>query len=671
MKYSIIIPAYNEASRIESTLRDFASNFPEAELIVVVNGSTDNCANTVRAHAYFHPNARLIEVEERVGKGGAVKIGMLSANGQLVGFVDADGSTAAREMHRLCTLAEKHGAVIGSRWKSGARVTEAQSLKRRIASRVFNVCTRIMFGLAYKDTQCGAKVFRADILKRVLRDVDTANLAFDVDLLFALKRAGITVFEEPTEWADRSGSTISLAIASTLMFTAIVRLRLRHSFLKMVVPVFDRLFQTHPVRLHHGVRVLILNWRDVEHPHAGGAETYLHEIARRWVAKGHTVDWLSARFAGSEQQKTIDGILMHRVGNRVTLYFLAPLYYLRNLRDRYDVIIDSENGIPFFSPFFSLKKKVLVLYHVHRAVFLSQLRAPFSWLFVFLETKVMPFIYQRVPMVTISQDTADEMLRVGIGRNRAPVVYCGVDARLHRTAKSAAPKVVYLGRLNKYKRIDILIRSMTNICRVVPGAQLEIAGGGPEAEALQQLTRDLGLADNVTFLGYVPDEAKSEVLGSAWLFVMASEMEGWGISIIEANACGTPAVAFASPGVREAVSNAVTGMLVHSQQEFESSVIDLLHDHQQRSRLAGAAFQNSLQYNWDRASDEMLEVVIGALMDARVHLFRHGNTWSILARNNQKLIRPLNELESSPARDVIGAAEVSLGKFEGVSHGRV
>jgi glycosyltransferase involved in cell wall biosynthesis len=244
-KYSVIIPAHNEAGRIERTLQEYAEVFIEGELIVVLNACTDATADAVNRVAA--PRLRAVEIREPIGKGGAVRAGFLLARAPLVGFTDADGSTPATEMRRLFDLLGHHDAAIGSRWSRGARLDPPQTLTRRVASRAFNLLAHSLTRLPFSDTQCGAKVFRADVLADVIQAVETANFAFDVDLLAALVRRGARIVEVPIEWHDRSKSRIRIVPASARMAGALLRLAIRRSGPPWALSLFDRIVPTRPM----------------------------------------------------------------------------------------------------------------------------------------------------------------------------------------------------------------------------------------------------------------------------------------------------------------------------------------------------------------------------------------------------------------------------------------
>ena len=245
MKLSIIMPAYNEEKRLKPTLDAYAPYFAgyfgsEAELLVIVNGSRDRTEDVARNCAIRWPQIRVIVEPRKVGKGGAIMLGFAQATGDLIGFVDADGATQPPAFHDLVKNIGDAGCIIASRWIPGAVVSPKQPLKRRIASRIFNWLVRALFKVNIHDTQCGAKLCSGAAAKRVLPLLGLTRWAFDVDLLFQLRRCGFSIIEVPTVWQDVGGSQLQVGRASTEMFIAIVRLRLLHSPLRFIVTIYDR-----------------------------------------------------------------------------------------------------------------------------------------------------------------------------------------------------------------------------------------------------------------------------------------------------------------------------------------------------------------------------------------------------------------------------------------------
>jgi len=239
---------------LEAYLPYFSSRYGEdIEFLVVVNGSTDRTEHVVRGYAEQYPCVREIVEPKRIGKGGALKLGFEEATGDLIGFSDADGSTPPEAFDDLVGSMGDAGAVIASRWCKGSTVSPKQPLVRRIASRVFNLLTRMLFRLPLSDTQCGAKLMRREALRAVLPRLGITRWAFDVDLLFQLKTNGSKVTEIPTIWRDVAGSKIDIGRASFDMFAALLRLRLLYSPFRWVVTLYDMHLGPfiHPPGLEH------------------------------------------------------------------------------------------------------------------------------------------------------------------------------------------------------------------------------------------------------------------------------------------------------------------------------------------------------------------------------------------------------------------------------------
>lgn len=240
----LLIPAYNEQDRIGPVLRDYATYFEghypgKFQLVVVLNGCLDDTLGVVRSAAAEHPCISALEFPAPIGKGGALIEGLkLAPLADLIGYVDADGATAPRAFHDLIQLSGRADCVIGSRWLPGSVLHQAQSNHRRLASRAFHAIVQFLFWMNIRDTQCGAKVMRRPAVEKIHGALRIADMAFDINLLYALKRAGCTVLEVPTEWTDKMGSKVVLGKTSLTMLLSVIRLRLVYSpFYRLLRPL--------------------------------------------------------------------------------------------------------------------------------------------------------------------------------------------------------------------------------------------------------------------------------------------------------------------------------------------------------------------------------------------------------------------------------------------------
>ena len=231
----LLIPAYNEEDRIEPVLRDYARYFQEHyhgkfQLVVVLNGCTDDTLGVVRRVGGDYPAVSPLEFTQPIGKGGALIEGLkLAPLADLIGYVDADGATPPRAFHELVKHIGGVDCVIGSRWLPDSVLHVEQSGRRRFASRAFHLIVQCLFWMNIRDTQCGAKVMRREAVEKVHSSLRIADMAFDINLLYSLKRAGYHIREVPTEWTDKIGSKVTLARTSLVMFLSVVRIWLIYS----------------------------------------------------------------------------------------------------------------------------------------------------------------------------------------------------------------------------------------------------------------------------------------------------------------------------------------------------------------------------------------------------------------------------------------------------------
>jgi glycosyltransferase involved in cell wall biosynthesis len=357
------------------------------------------------------------------------------------------------------------------------------------------------------------------------------------------------------------------------------------------------------------VRILVLNWQDLENPQAGGAELHLQEIFSRIVSRGHSIDLLCSSWKGAPRRVNMDGIDVHRVGTRHSYPFLARGYYTDHLaRNDYDVVIEDLNKVPLYTPLWGVRNLVALVHHLFGATAFREAPPPLAAA-VWLSERPLGLLYRKVPFEAVSVSTAEDLVDRGIPRSSIRVIYNGVDSsRLtpDSAERSEAPLFVYLGRLKKYKRVDIVIQAFAGLS--VPNATLEIAGTGDYRAPLEGLVKSLGLSDRVKFLGFIPEEEKVHLLRRAWASTLASPKEGWGISNLEAAACGTPVIAANSPGIRESVVDGETGFLVapNDADAMTAAMRGLVQSPDLVDTLGRAGRRFAETFTWDRAANETL-----------------------------------------------------------------
>jgi hypothetical protein len=314
-------------------LRLLRAEFPTEEIIVVANACTDGTVRLVACLAATDQNLRLIDLTARVGKGGAVRLGLQEAKGNVVAFVDADGATPPTELRRLVDQLGDADCVVASRWSKGAIVLVPQTPIRRFLGRGFNLIVRLLFGLRLADTQCGAKIFKRAAIEEIIEDVETADLAFDVDLLFQLQVRGRVIREIPTVWCDRAGSTVNVVAAAPRMLASIIRLRLFHSPCRYFIPFFDRLFGVRAIKCRRLVRILVVSRARAGEANAESVEGRLHQLLDAYRNDRREVVWWTP--SGSRP---------------------IAMEYLRRHRSRFDCVVEvAPNGRRFWTPFYSLK----------------------------------------------------------------------------------------------------------------------------------------------------------------------------------------------------------------------------------------------------------------------------------------------------------------------------
>lgn len=357
------------------------------------------------------------------------------------------------------------------------------------------------------------------------------------------------------------------------------------------------------------MRILVVNWQDRQNPSAGGAELHLHEVFGRIAAAGHRVDLLCSGFPGAEPRTELDGMQVHRVGSRFTF----PLHAHRAYRalaaaTSYDVVVEDLNKIPLYMRRWRPRKLVVLTHHLFGVTAFREESIPVAAA-TWLAERPLGLAYSGVPFEAVSQSTRDDLIARGIPAETIRVIYNGVDVDTltpGENERSRLPLFSYLGRLKRYKRVDLVIRAFAML--EAPDATLEIAGKGDDRDRLEKLVARLGLDDRVRFRGYVSEAEKRELLRRSWATVLASPKEGWGISNLESAACGTPVVAADSPGIRESVVDGETGFLVPGSDvaAYAAAMRGLVESPDLVHALGTNARRFAETFTWERAAQETL-----------------------------------------------------------------
>lgn len=349
------------------------------------------------------------------------------------------------------------------------------------------------------------------------------------------------------------------------------------------------------------MRILFFNWRDIKNPDSGGAEAYIHEIARRLVLKGYKVNLFTKSFSGCKEQETVDGVEVTRQGNKYTVYLRARRYYQRNFK-RFDVVIDSINTVPFMTPGFIKKDKRIftIIYQLAREFWFHETPFPISWLgYHWLENRWLKN-YINIPTVTISNSSKDDLLNLGFRDVRIVPIGLNVKPLHYVPKKENSPTFIFVGRMGRAKCPDHVIDAFMCIKRQIPDSKLWMVGEGAMKKKLQMLK-----IPDVTFFGYVNVSKKYDLMSRAHVILVPGLREGWGLIVTEANAVGTPAVGYKIHGLRDSIKDNETGFLCDpSPQSLAGKAIELIRNIDLRDRFSKKALEWSGEFHWDKSADE-------------------------------------------------------------------
>lgn len=358
------------------------------------------------------------------------------------------------------------------------------------------------------------------------------------------------------------------------------------------------------------MRFLFVNWHDWTHPQAGGAEAHLRELLPRWSAAGHEVTLLCAGERGKPREELSEGVRLLRAGRRHSFNWVLPAAYRRLRGERFDLVVEVINKIPFYLPLFSRRPLLALVHHLFgTTAFLETNAAVASY--VWLGERGLPAVYRKTPFVAISNSTRDDLVARGIPPENVEVAHVGIHFPPPGLPlpRSPEPQFIYLGRLKRYKQIEFALRAFARLLAEIPRARLVIAGYGDYSTELASEAARLGIGERVAFFGRIDETEKWRLLSESWAFVYTSPKEGWGLSSLEAQAAGVPVIASDSPGLRETLVPGRTGFLVpHGDVGALAERMRVLAgDRGLVERLGTEGRARAAQFTWERSAQRLLD----------------------------------------------------------------
>jgi glycosyltransferase involved in cell wall biosynthesis/O-antigen/teichoic acid export membrane protein len=364
--------------------------------------------------------------------------------------------------------------------------------------------------------------------------------------------------------------------------------------------------------------ILLLTDRDWTHPQGGGTGTNLYGQVSRWIAWGHRVTVVAGSYPGAAAvERPASNLELHRMGGRVTVFPRAALAVLRGVGRDADVVLEVVNGITFLTPLWLRRPRVTLVHHVHRDHYVTEMGRPGAVAALLAETLPLRGLYRGSPFVTISEAGRRDLVELGIPDEQIHVGYLGVEQAPFAPGECAPePRLLYLGRLKQYKRIELLLDALEG----VPAAHLDIAGEGDHRPAIEAEVARRGLGERVVLHGHVSEQRKAELLAHSWINVTASSAEGWCLTVMEAALCATPSVALRVGGLRESIVDGETGLLADDGPELTAQIRRVVEDRELRERLGAAARSRAQMFTWERTAQSTLSVLEAAAEAQRPRL---------------------------------------------------
>lgn len=368
------------------------------------------------------------------------------------------------------------------------------------------------------------------------------------------------------------------------------------------------------------MKILILNWRDIEHPSSGGAEILTHELAKRWVQRGLEVVQFSSFFSGAKKNETIDGVKIIRRGHPdarylfLSVHFLAFWYYHRFFKGRFNVVIDEIHGLPFFTPLYVRDKKIALICEVADELWYKVYGQFFGRIGRFVEIFYLRAVYKNTQFLTISESTKKDLLRNNVDKNRIHVIPMGIRFPKQKLLpnKEKVHTLLFVGRLSKAKGIEDAIAVVKLVKSSLPNVRLWIVGKGENeyTHYLKKYVQNLGLVNSVKFFGFVSEEEKFRIMARATVLICPSAKEGYGLTIPEAGSVGTPSVSYNVDGLRDIIQSEESGLLVAKKPyAMSQAVIRLITNQNLYKKNQEGAKIRALKLSFDESAKKTLELI--------------------------------------------------------------
>lgn len=365
------------------------------------------------------------------------------------------------------------------------------------------------------------------------------------------------------------------------------------------------------------MNILVLSWRGIGHPKAGGAEIVVMEHAKAWAKAGNNVTIFTSSYDGGVSKEKIEGVEFIRQGGEIiSVHIKAFLWFLFGVHPKFDIVIDHFHGIPFFTPLYVKVKKIVNIHEIAGEVWFVNFNFFIALIGYILEPLIIKIIYRNIPFMTGSNSTKQALIDVGINEARINVINHGVTIinLKKRVTKFKEFSFIFLGNITKDKGVEDIIEAYNIfVSRINEKHQLRIVGKGEKnyVDYLRDKVRKLRLEDQIKFDGFVNESKKFELLKRSCILLHASVKEEWGLVVIEAAAMGTPTIGYNIPGLQDSVKNNITGLLCkkNTPEGMAEMMVEVYQNKELYIRLGTASVQWSKTFSWKNSANKSLRLL--------------------------------------------------------------